>query len=100
VMNIHDRPSSIANFKPRIQIQDLADGETVTVRIRLEFVDNVISQSVERAFVNASSVWLTDDELMRLSPSQDVIWAILIDAKTSRDFSTASVVFDVYGTTP
>ncbi len=97
--SIHDRPSTIANFRPRIQIQGLAYGESVTVRVRLEFVDNVISQSVERAFVNASSVWLTDDELIRLSPSQDVIWAILVDAKSSRDVTAASVLVDIYGST-
>ena len=99
IANIHYRPSTIASFKPRIEVQNLAMGETVTVRVRLEFVDNVISQSIERSFTNSSSIWLTDDELLRVFPSQDVIWAILIDAKTSNTDTDAYVAVDVYGDT-
>jgi hypothetical protein len=98
-VHIHDRPSTIASFRPRIQVQNLADDETVSVRVRLEFVDNVISQSIERAFTNVSSVWLTDEELLRLFPSQNVIWAILVEAKTTSLVTDALVTVDVYGIT-
>jgi hypothetical protein len=72
-------------------------GERVTVRVRLEFLDNVISQSVEKSFMNATSTWLTDEEMLRLFPSQNVIWAILIDAKSSSASTTASVSVEIYG---
>jgi hypothetical protein len=98
-VNIHDRPLTISSFNLRIQVQSLADDETVTVRVRLEFVDNVISQSVVKSFTNATSVWLTDDDLLRLYPSQDIIWAILIDAKTNEASTRASVSVDIYGMT-
>jgi hypothetical protein len=98
-VNIHARPLTIAGFKPKITVQGLAEDESVTVRVRLEFVDNVISPSVERVFTNTTSVWLTDDEMLRLFPSQDVIWAILIDAKSSSSSTNAAVSVDIYGIT-
>jgi hypothetical protein len=101
-VNIQMRPATITGFKPRIQVQGtLGEGETVTVRVRLEFVDNVISQdsqSVIKTFTNTTATWLTDDDLLRLFPSQDVIWAILVDAKTSSPSTLATVKVDVYGT--
>jgi hypothetical protein len=96
-VHIHDRPLTISSFNTKIQVQGLADGEAVTVRVRLEFVDNVISQSVEKTFTNTTSAWLTDDDLLRLYPSQDVIWAVLVDAKASSASSSASVIVDIYG---
>jgi hypothetical protein len=98
--NIHARPLTISSFKPRIQVGgNLGNGETVTVRFRLELVDNVISESVEKSFTNATIVWLTDDELLKLFPSQDVVWAILVDAKSSSSSTNAAVRIDVYGVT-
>jgi hypothetical protein len=99
-VNVHVRPATISSFRLKIQVQGtLAEGETVTVKVRLEFVDNVISQSVERSFTNTTAVWLSDDEMLRLFPSQDVVWAILIDAKTSSSSTRASVNVDMYGIT-
>ena len=99
-VNIHARPLTISSFKPRIQVQgNIADGETVTVRIRLEFVDNVISQSVEKTFTNTTTVWLSDDDMLKLFPSQDVIWAILFDAKSSGASTNAQVQVEIYGIT-
>jgi hypothetical protein len=99
-VNVHARPATISGFRLKIQVQgSLAEDETVTVRVRLEFVDNVISQSVERSFTNTTAVWLSDDEMLRLFPSQDVVWAILIDAKTSGSSTRTSVNVDVYGIT-
>ncbi len=98
-VNIHARPLTISSFNSRIQVQgNVAVGETVTVRIRLEFVDNVISQSIEKSFTNTTSVWLTEDDILRLFPSQDVVWAILVDAKTTSASTSASVSVDIYGT--
>ena len=96
---IQMRPLTITNFKPRIQVQGgFANGETVTVRFRLEFVDNVISGSVEKSFSNSTTLWLSDDDVLSLLPSQSVIWSILVDAKTSSASTDAVVRVSIYGT--
>ncbi len=100
VTSIQRRPLTISVFKPRIQVQGtFSGGETVTVRFRLELIDNVISESVEKVFENATTVWLSDDDLLRLFPSQDIIWAILVDAKSSNAVTSVVVKVDVYGQT-
>ncbi len=97
--DIHARPLSISNFKPKIRVQgSFADGETVTVRFRLELLDNVIHGNVEKTFTNSSALWLDDDDLLELFPSQNVIWAILVDAKSSSASTEVAVKVDVYGT--
>jgi len=98
-VNVHARPVTISSFKPRIQVQGtITDGETITVRVRLESVDNVISPSVEKTFTNTTTLWLSDDDMLTLFPSQNVIWAILIDAKSNRPTTSVSVQVDMYGT--
>jgi hypothetical protein len=98
-LDIQMRPLTITSFKPEIQVQGgFASNETITVRVRLEFVDNTISPSVVRTFTNSSTVWLSDEEIMRLLPSQSVIWAILVDAKASTASTDATVKVSVYGT--
>jgi hypothetical protein len=97
---IHARPLTVSSFKPRIQVQgSLDNGETITVRFRLELIDNVVSESVEKVFTNTTTMWLDDDDLLRLFPSQDVIWAILVDAKSSTSTTNAVVKIDLYGLT-
>jgi hypothetical protein len=94
------RPLTIADFKPKIQVQgSFANNETITVRFRLEFVDNVISQSVEKSFSNATTLWLDDDDILKMLPSQSVIWDILVDAKASSASTDAVVRISVYGIT-
>jgi hypothetical protein len=94
------RPLTIADFKPKIQVQgSFAHNETITVRFRLEFVDNVISQSVEKSFSNATTLWLDDDDILKMLPSQSVIWDILVDAKASSASTDAVVRISVYGIT-
>jgi hypothetical protein len=98
--NIQLRPLTIADFKPKIQVQgSFAYNETITVRFRLEFVDNVISQSVEKSFSNATTLWLDDDDILKMLPSQSVIWEILVDAKASSASTDAVVKISVYGIT-
>jgi hypothetical protein len=93
------QPLTITSFKPRIQVQgSFANGETVTVRFRLEFVDNVISGSVEKSFSNSTTLWLSDDDILKLLPSQSVIWSILVDAKASSASTDAVVQISIYGT--
>lgn len=92
------RPLTIAAFKPKIQVQgSFAYNETITVRFRLEFVDNVISPSVEKSFTNATALWLDDDDALKMFPSQSVIWNILVDAKASSASTDAVVKVSVYG---
>ncbi|MEM2098399.1 MAG: hypothetical protein QXU99_01445 [Candidatus Bathyarchaeia archaeon] len=97
--DIHARPLTISSFKPRIRVEgNFGTGEMVTVRFRLELVDNVISGTVEKSFTNNSSLWLDDEDLLQLLPSQNIIWAILIDAKSTAATTNVSVKVDIYGT--
>jgi hypothetical protein len=97
--SIQCRPLKIFSFKPQITVVgSFGNNEIVTVRVRIEFIDNVISSPIVRTFTNASSVWLTDDEMLALFPSQSVIWAILVDAKSSAGSTNAHVTVSGYGT--
>jgi hypothetical protein len=94
------RPDTISSFKPEIQIQgSFAYNETITVRFRLEFLDNVISQSVEKTFTDSTRVWLNDDDMLRMFPSQSIIWAIIVEAKASSASTDAMVQVSIYGVT-
>jgi len=94
------RPLTITDFNSKIQVQgSFAYNETITVRFRLEFVDNVISQSVEKSFSNTTSLWLDDDDILKMLPSQSIIWNILVDAKASSALTEAVVKISVYGIT-
>lgn len=97
--SLHARPLTISSFKPRIQILGiLSDFETITVRFRLEFVDNSISE-IEKTFTDTAMDWLGDDDLLALFPSQNIVWAILMDAKSNMNSSSAIVKVDFYGET-
>jgi len=97
---INLRPLTIADFKPKIHVQgSFANNETITVRFRLQFLDNVISPSVEKTFSNATTLWLDDDDMLKILPSQSVIWEILVDAKASSASTDANVKVSVYGVT-
>ena len=94
------RPDTISSFKPKIRVQgSFATNETITVRFRLEFVDNIISRSVEKSFTNNTSLWLSDDDILRMFPSQSIIWDILVDAKASSASTDAVVQVSFYGVT-
>jgi hypothetical protein len=92
-------PLKIFSFKPQIAVDgSFPSNETVTVRIRIEYIDNVISNPVVQTFTSSGSVWLSDDEMMQLYPSQSVIWSVLVDAKSSLSSTDASVKISGYGT--
>jgi len=94
------RPATISSFKVKIQVSgSFASNETITVRVRLEFVDNTISRSVEKTFTNSTTLWLTDDDILRLFPSQSIIWAILVDAKASSSSTDATAQVSIDGVT-
>ncbi|MCW4031764.1 MAG: hypothetical protein NWE80_05300 [Candidatus Bathyarchaeota archaeon] len=96
----HLRPNTISSFKPKIQVQgNFANNETITVRFRLQFVDNIISRSVEKSFTNSTRLWLSDDDMLLLFPSQSIIWAILVEAKASSALTDSTVQVSIYGVT-
>lgn len=96
-VTIVPKPLKIVTFKPKIAVQgSFSQGETITVRIRFELVDNVFT-TVERIFSNSSTVWLSDDEMLHLSPSQNVVWSVIVDAKSSSASTDATVTVSGYG---
>jgi hypothetical protein len=96
--SIQLRPLTISSFKPKISVNgNFPNNETITVRVRIEYVDNIISDPVVKIFTNSSAIWLTDDDMMQLFPSQSLIWSILVDAKTSAGSTDAYVTVSGYG---
>jgi hypothetical protein len=90
----------ITSFKARIRIGGaFSYGEILTIRFRLELIDNAIMTGVTKSFNQTSALWLGDEDLFELSPSENVIWAILVDAKTNSKSTNTSVQIDIYGTT-
>jgi len=97
--SIQIQPTFINNFKPQIKVNgNFLNNEIVTVRIRIEYVDNVISNPVVRTFSSSGSTWLNDEEMMILYPSQSIIWAVIVDAKSSGSSSHTTVSVSGYGT--
>ncbi|NLF88901.1 hypothetical protein GX563_08780 [Candidatus Bathyarchaeota archaeon] len=93
-------PLTIGSFTPTITVSgSFSHNETVTVRIRVEYIDNVISAPVTRVFNGGGTVALSTDELLTLFPSQSIIWSVLIDAKTDASSTDAAVAVSGYGTT-
>jgi hypothetical protein len=96
---IQTLPLQIFAFEPEIQVGgSLTNGETVTVRIRLEFADNIISSSVIQVFNSTGSAWLSNDQMMQLYPSQDIILGVIIDSQSSASSTNAVVTVSCYGT--
>lgn len=97
--SIHVRPLTMFAFKPKVEVDGNFRGdETVTVRIRIEYIDNAVSNPVIRTFTSSGSIWLTDSEILQLLPSQSIIWSILIDAKSSSSSTETIVKISGYGT--
>ena len=97
LVSVNMQPLKIYSFEPEITVANLASGEVVTVRVRLEFADNTYSNSVVKTFTSTTSVWLSDDDMMQMYPSQDVIWAVVVDAQPNRSSSSATVSVNGYG---
>ena len=92
-------PLNIYSFEPEIQVQgSFANGETVTIRVRLLFSDNVISNPVTQVFNSSSVVWLSNDQMLTLFPSQSVIIGVVFDAQSSASKTNAVVTVSGYGT--
>jgi hypothetical protein len=97
-LTIIPKPLKIVTFTPKIEVQgSFSHNETITVRIRFEYLDNVYSSPVEKVFTNSSTVWLSNDEILRLFPSQNVVWAVIVDASCSTSSTDATVKVSGYG---
>ena len=98
-VTIETLPLTISSFTPEIQVSGaLANNEVVTVRIRLQFADNVISSEVTQTFNATGSAWLSNQQMMQLYASQDIIVGILVDAQSNAASTNAVVTVSGYGT--
>jgi hypothetical protein len=98
-VTIQALPLQIFTFEPKIQVNgNFNNNEIVTVRIRLEFADNVVSSGVTQTFTSSGAAWLSNDQMMQLYPSQDIILGIVIDAQSSVSSTNAVVTVSGYGT--
>ncbi len=96
---IQATPLNIFTFEPKIQAQGtFANGETVTVRIRLLFADNVVSNPVTQTFTASGAAWLSNDQILTLFPSQSVVAGVIFDAQTSASTTNVAVTISGYGT--
>jgi len=95
------QPSNVAYFKPKIEVTgSFKTGEIIGVRIWIEYIDNTEStQAVVRTFTESGSVWLSDEEMLSLYPSQNIVWSVKVTAKANMDSSGVSVRVSGYGAT-
>ncbi len=92
-------PLNIYSFEPKIQVQgSFPNNETVTVRVRLLFADNVISNPVTEVFTSSGAQWLSNDQILTLFPSQSIIVGIVFDAQSSASTTNSAVTVSGYGT--
>jgi hypothetical protein len=98
-VTIQALPLDIYTFEPKIQVNgSFANEETVTVRVRLQFADNVFSTPVTQTFNSTGAVWLSNDQILELFPSQSVILGVVFDATSSASSTNAVVTVSGYGT--
>lgn len=99
--SIHIRPLRITSFESKLQVfGSFTNNEIITVRIRLSFIDNTFSPNfIEKIFTNSSSIWLTNDDMLELLSSQNIIWSIEVDAKSDSTNTDVSVLLSLFGTT-
>ena len=98
-VTIQALPLDIYTFEPKIQVDgSFAKNETVTVRIRLQFADNVFSNPVTQTFTSSGAAWLSNDQILELFPSQSVILGVVFDATSSASSTNAVVTVSGYGT--
>ncbi len=88
--------SSICDVKIRLE-GEFSQGETVAVRFRFKFIDNVFSKEVVVNFNQTDTVWLSYDDLLVMWPSRNIILSLIVDAKTTMTSSAVNVLVSVYG---
>jgi len=95
---IECQPLTINSFKPKIEVAgSFSNNEIITVRIQIKYIDNTIS-TITRSYTNPSTTWITDEELAHIFATQNIIWAIQIDAQVDSTTTDATVKVSGYGT--
>jgi hypothetical protein len=90
-------PLTIGSFDAFITIENLVEGEEVTVKLNLNFIDHT-SNFITLNFVGDTTYWLTEQDLYKLYPPQNVIWNIEANAQTNLLISQTKVSIGVIGT--
>ncbi|MCL2135003.1 MAG: hypothetical protein FWH37_05550 [Candidatus Bathyarchaeota archaeon] len=97
-LTISQAPLKITSFKPKIEVNgNFKQGETITVRVKLEYIDNSYSNEIVKVFTGNSIIWFSDDELLEMSPSQNIVWSVIVDAVSSSDSTNVTVKISGYG---
>ncbi|MCL2643320.1 MAG: hypothetical protein FWD52_07415 [Candidatus Bathyarchaeota archaeon] len=97
-LTIKPTPLKIVSFKPKIEVNgNFNSGETIAVRVKLACIDNTYSKEIEKTFTKSSTVWFTDDDLLEMFPSQNIVWAIIIDATSTSNNTNTTVKISGYG---
>jgi len=96
---VHDYPLTMADFKAEIHVRGIANNETITAKFVFEYIDHSQLPGIEKTFTNDSDVWLNETEVLSQYPSQNVLWTVLVTAKTDATSTNAAVTLDVYGAT-
>lgn len=93
-------PLTIADFQAQMHARGaFSSGETVTVKFVFEYIDHSRSSGIEKTFTGASDMWLNATDVISQYPSQNVLWAVLVTAKTNAATTNVSVTLDLYGAT-
>lgn len=89
---------SISTLNLKIRVEgDFSENETVTLRMRLKFVDDSYSGELTKTFNSTTTLWLNHDELFSIWPTVSLISSIVLDAKTNVASSNAKVYVSIYG---
>ena len=97
-ITIQPTPLKIVNFKPKIEVTgNFNHDETITVRIKLAYIDNTYSKDITKTFTKSSTIWFTDDDLLEMYPSQNIAKSIIIDATCNTSSTDATVKISGYG---
>jgi hypothetical protein len=88
---------NLANFNGFIKVENLSAAENITVKITLNFIDHTTSQTLVFPFNQNTTYWLTQIDLYKLYPSQNIIWNIKIETQTNLLQSQTKVTLGIFG---
>ena len=76
---------------------DFSENETITVRLRLKFIDGSYSKDLAKTFNANATIWLDHDDLFSIWPTLNIISSLVLDAKTNMSSSNVRVYASIYG---
>jgi hypothetical protein len=89
---------SISGLQLKITVEGKpSENETLTVRLRLKFMDDSYSKDLTKTFNTEGSMWLDYDDFLSIWPSVNIISSLMLDAKTNELSSNVRVYVSVYG---